>query len=190
MRLAIADPPYLGRANRWYGTGRGHGAGRGRPDSHPSAQDWDLLDTHLDLLARLEHDYDGWAYAGAPDSLPAIAHAIPAQAQVLVWHRGNAIPNGGRIRTTWEYVIARIPNGRTSRDSGLAVDDHLTAGIENRQRFVGAKPAAWTRWVLAVLGHTPGVDVVVDIFPGSGAITHTLDGLLDLGVSTTLTAHD
>lgn len=40
MKLAIADPPYLGRAARWYGDGSSpHGAPRPdrRADFHPDA---------------------------------------------------------------------------------------------------------------------------------------------------------
>ena len=36
--------------------------------------------------------------------------------------------------------------------------------------FVGAKPDAWTRWVLDMLGYQPGDDEVDDLFPGSGAV--------------------
>ena len=39
MKLAIADPPYLGRANRWYGDGCGDGNGVG---------DWESPDLVLD----------------------------------------------------------------------------------------------------------------------------------------------
>lgn len=178
MKLAIADPPYLGRANRWYGDGRGHAAGKGRAGSHTGAADWDQLDTHLDLITTLEAEYDGWAYAGAPDYLPLLTPALPRDTRTLIWHRGNAISSGARVRSTWEFVIVKIPAGRRAHGTGLAVDDVLHAGIETRRKFVGAKPAAWTRWVLAALGHQPGIDEVVDLFPGSGAITDALDGLL------------
>jgi len=35
----------------------------------------------------------------------------------------------------------------------------------------GAKPRAWTRWVLDMLGYDPDVDTVDDLFGGSGAVT-------------------
>jgi hypothetical protein len=71
--LAIADPPYLGRARRWYGNGRGHGGGSGRADRHADASMWDTATAHIALLARLVADFDGWAVAGAPDS-PQLYH--------------------------------------------------------------------------------------------------------------------
>lgn len=125
MRLAIADPPYLHRAERWYGAGRGHQAGKGRPDQHDDAAHWDQLDSHLELLTQLEEEYDGWAYAGAPDYLHLHTPALPPESRVMIWHRGNAIPSGARLRSTYEIVIVRVPDGRTAHGRGLAVDDVL-----------------------------------------------------------------
>lgn len=39
-----------------------------------------------------------------------------------------------------------------------------------RSGFVGAKPQAWTHWVLDCLGYQPDSDMVSDLFPGSGAV--------------------
>lgn len=38
--------------------------------------------------------------------------------------------------------------------------------------------AAWTTWVLDLLGYTPGEDTVDDLFPGSGAVAHAIEGRL------------
>lgn len=44
-----------------------------------------------------------------------------------------------------------------------------------RGGFVGAKPAAWTRWVLDAIGYEPGTDdEVTDLFHGSGAVAAEL----------------
>lgn len=180
MRYAIADPPYLGRANRWYGSGRGHRAGVVRADQHPDAARWDRLEAHLDLLGQLDAEYDGWAYAAAPDYEHLLQPALPAGVRRLVWVRGNATPSGARVRSTYEIVLVKIPEGRAAYGAGLAVDDVLLAGVENRHRFAGAKPAAWTRWVLAVLGYRPGDDERTDLFRGSGAVANAVDGLLSL----------
>ena len=66
MRLAIADPPYLGRAHRWYGGGRGPGRDREQterngkqPEPHPHVREWDRPETHIALLADLAGNYDG-----------------------------------------------------------------------------------------------------------------------------------
>lgn len=167
--LCIADPPYLGRATRWYGGGRGSGGGRHHaPDVHPAAATWDYASTHTELVAQLDREYDGWAIAATAASLTTYLAAAP-DARVLIWNITNAAPSGSRIHTTWEPVIVRIPPGRTSRAAGLVVKDTLTAAAP-RQGHVGQKPEAWTLWVLTVLGYTPDSDTITDLFPGSGAV--------------------
>lgn len=51
-----------------------------------------------------------------------------------------------------------------------AVPDVLIEPKRN-DGFAGAKPAAWTAWVLAAMSYDPTADEVVDLFPGSGAVT-------------------
>jgi hypothetical protein len=41
-------------------------------------------------------------------------------------------------------------------------------------RFIGAKPAAWTRWVLDAMTYDPESDEVFDMFHGSGSVTDAL----------------
>lgn len=184
MKLAIADPPYLGRANRWYGDGRGSQGGRHVADHHPDARAWDSAETHRDLVRRLCDEYDGWAVAAAPASLPvylgAVVGVVP---RVMVWHRRNAPPSGSRIGSMWEPVIVRVPDGRSAVGSGLHVSDVLDAPAP-RRGFAGSKPDAWTRWVLDALGYQPGVDDVDDLFAGSGAVASAADGMLALAAFT------
>lgn len=173
MRLVIADPPYLGRSRRWYGEGRGHSAGRGRADQHPEASRWDDPAAHVELVEQLHAEADGWAIASAPDSLPLyLAHA-PADVRVGVWVRGNAVPSGSRVRSLWEPVLVRVPDGRSAHGTAAGADDVLTAGVP-AGRFAGAKPHVWTHWVLGMLGYDPDADQVVDAFPGSGAVAYAV----------------
>lgn len=175
MRLAIADPPYLGRSERWYGTGRGSGRGLHKADTHPEAGIWDDPAAHRDLVARLDRDFDGWAIAAASDTLPMYLAAAPS-ATVAIWHKRNGMPSGSRIINRWEPVILRVPDSRLSRSAGLMVGDVLDAP-HRRSGFVGSKPPEWTAWILAMLGHHPD-DEVLDLFPGSGAVLAATDGLL------------
>lgn len=168
MRLAIADPPYLGRANRWYGTGRGSGGGRHAAPPHPQAAEWDHPERHARLVADLAQ-FDGWAIAAAASSLPVYLAAAPA-ARVLIWHMTNAAPSGSRVASRYEAVLVHVPPARRGRGSGAPrVSDVLTSSAP-RSGFVGSKPPAWTRWVLDALGYDPGADELVDLFPGSGAV--------------------
>lgn len=158
MLLAIADPPYLGRANRWYGSGRGHAGGIGRAAAHEAASDWDDPATHEALVARLEAEYDGWAIAASASSVQVYQSFLPADVRMCIWHKGNAIPSGSRVAGQWEPVFIRVPSGRSGHGTGAAVSDVLTAGISYRHNYVGSKPYAWTHCVL-------------DLFAGSGAVT-------------------
>lgn len=191
MRLAIADPPYppmLGerydlaggrartysrsRARRWYGDGaksEGDRAG----DNHPDAADWDDPARHRTLVTQLLDEYDGWALATTPDGL-AVYHPLPIPCRVMAWVKPNSIPGGHRIKSTWEAVILYPPRTRRIRRGGQ-VPDTLVASPP-LSGFVGAKPDAWTRWVLDALGHNPETDTVADLFPGSGAVSRVVGG--------------
>ena len=178
LRLAIADPPYLGRAVRWYGGGCGNGGATGPgPDNHPHAAEWDNPRAHVELVEMLVREYDGWAIACTPDSLKVYLEAAPDDIRVLAWHRRNAPPSGARVRACWEPVVAYIPPERRARScGGLAVNDVLDVPA-GRTRFAGAKPIEWTTWVLTALGYQDGDDVV-DLFPGSGAVSAAIGALL------------
>lgn len=78
MLLAIADPPDLGRANRWYGSGHGHRGGTGRAAAHKAASEWDDPATHQELVTRPEAEYDGWAIAASASSVQVYQSLLPA----------------------------------------------------------------------------------------------------------------
>ena len=195
MRLAIADPPYpplfgerhdtadgvprlttRSRALRWYGDGPRSATDSAPADFHPEAAAWDDLGEHRALLLRLVDEFDGWAIATTPDGLQAY-FPLPVSARILAWHKPNGIPGAGHILSRWEPVIVFTPEGRRSRTDGPQVSDVLTARPP-AQGFAGAKPAEWTRWVLAALGYDPAADELVDLFPGSGAVAAAADGML------------
>ena len=172
MKLAIADPPYLGCADRWYGSGRANGGGRGRASNHPAAAEWDDPARHTQLVHDLDREYDGWAVAMNAHSLGIYAAAVdlsPASGyRIGAWVKPNRVPSGSRIAQSWEPVLFHVPRPRRAHGTGVAVDDSIRAAAPCTG-FAGAKPAAWTRWVLDILGYQDG-DEVADIFPGSGAV--------------------
>ena len=184
MRLAIADPPYLGRAELWYGgkgrakqgsAGRACGRGDLAGEYHPDAARWDDPETHNRLMLDLEADYDGWAMAASAKTITQLD--IPRRARIAIWQVTNAIPDGSRVRSTWEPVIVRVPEGRRAHGTGPMVADVLTAA-HPMANFVGTKPVAWTHWVLDMLGYRSDEDELVDIFPGSGAVGRAAEVLL------------
>ena len=52
--------------------------------------------------------------------------------------------------------------------------DVVSANITLKRGLTGAKPEAFCRWMFAVLGMQPG-DELVDLFPGTGAVTQAYE---------------
>jgi hypothetical protein len=196
MRLAIADPPYLGKSEMWYGErptaalnvggaiGVAPGGHRGRnggaaskADQHPDAATWDDPATHEALVRRLVAEYDGWAVALLPDNLFEYLEWVPRDTRIAVWHDARTMPTGSHPRRRWEAVlVGRCPGRRRVTDVPLAVGDVLMCAHPGNVpgSFAGEKPRPWTEWVLAMLGYCPTHDTVDDLFHGSGAIANTL----------------
>ena len=187
MRLAIADPPYLGRAAVWYGGGMSKSqrskrdGGRSncgtRPaDNHPDAAEWDDPVRHEELVLQLIDNYDGFVIAMAHDNLRDYLSFVPrgVPVRVAIWTKTQPMPSGARIMNVYEPVLVRIPDGRRdSEGAGQCVADSVRIPRLN-SGFAGAKPPAWTRWCLDMLGFDPIVDEVDDLFPGSGAVAAEL----------------
>lgn len=177
-KLCIADPPYLGRAVRWYGVGGcGDGGGKGQADQHPDAKEWDNPARHQQLIHDLERDYDGWAVAMSVHSLSTYLNVVETESRngirVCVWHKPASITSGNRITNSWEPVLIRVPSDRKGWKSGLARTKDVLTADPLRSGFRGAKPSEWTNWVLDLLGYRDG-DEVTDLFHGSGAVTNAL----------------
>ena len=84
------------------------------------------------------------------------------------------MPSGARVMNVYEPVIVRIPEGRKS-STGCDIfprDSVTIARINNG--FPGAKPTAWTQWILDMLGYDAETDTVDDLFEGSGAVKNAL----------------
>jgi hypothetical protein len=181
MRLAIADPPYppfvgsggkKNRASRWYGTGQR--SKRDKPaDVHPEATHWDDPANHRTLLEGLVAEYDGWAIATSPDGIAAYG-VLPTATRIMAWVKPNAQPGAHRLRSNWEAVILYPPVGRRSNRNGVgSISDVLVEPVT--RGFIGAKPAAWTDWVLDALSYDPETDELIDLFPGSGAVSASIE---------------
>ena len=177
LTYCIADPPYLGRAERWYGpTGCGIANGKGRASSHEGAHLYDEKKTHHELVETLNRDYDGWAIAMSVHSLSTYLSIVETDSRngirVAVWNKPSAVTSGSRIVNNWEPVLLKVPKSRRGHKKGLTCHDVLTCNPP-RNGFIGAKPIEWTRWVLKMLG-VQDQDEVIDMFPGSGMVTIAL----------------
>lgn len=163
-RVAVADPPYLGRAARYYsasGWSFGTKERKRRPDveHHDDAELWDRVSTWAALIRQL-NDFDAWALALSSDSLRHILPLCPVQTRIAAWHVSNYPPGSAGVVSSWEPVLLR---GYAT--SGPVVKDALLSAAPRRD-FIGSKPDSWWRWILAMLD-VDDADEVVDLFPGS-----------------------
>lgn len=169
-RLAYADPPYPGNAYLY----------RGHPDYAGEVD-------HAELLSRLA-TYDGWALSTSARALPnvlalAVAQGLPVR--VAAWIRGVRPNATARYPINgWEpvvYVPVASGPGDVGHDASCGTGatrrvDVLQHGVTPMLtlpgRVIGAKPAAFCRWIFDLVGATPH-DHLDDLFPGSGIVART-----------------
>lgn len=180
MKLAIADPPYLGKAELLYGATPIPDNPSGtvdqirKADVHNDAYIWDDPSTHKQMVADLVDRFDGFAIAMLPDNLYEYLQWVPRDTRVAVWHDNNVMPTGSHPRRRWEAVLVSRPKGRRRvNDVAVPVGDVLSVP-HGKGHFAGRKPRQWTEWVLAMMGYCPTHDTVEDLFAGSGAVSATL----------------
>ncbi|HXJ29495.1 MAG TPA: hypothetical protein VNG35_02590 [Gemmatimonadales bacterium] len=161
MRVAFADPPYVGQAARHY---RHEASYAGEVD-------------HAALLARLGAEFpDGWALSCSSPSLRLLLPLCPEDVRVAAWVKPfHAFKKGVRPAYAWEPVLFR--GGRNSGQppppkGGRATTprDWVSANITLRCGLVGVKPEAFCYWLFDLLGLKRGDDLV-DLFPGTGAVS-------------------
>lgn len=157
LRLAYADPPYLGCCGLYDHFHGDHG------------WCWDEVETHRSLIARLQLEFpDGWAMSASSPSLRSILPLCPEDVRVAAWVKPFASfkPNVNPAYT-WEPVIFR--GGRKRDRTQATTRDHVSAPITLKKGLTGAKPPAFCSWLFDLLG-AESQDEFVDLFPGTGAI--------------------
>jgi hypothetical protein len=111
--------------------------------------------------------------ATTPDGISAYG-ALPTGTRIGAWVRMNAQPGAHRMRSCWEAVLLRPPDSRISNRGPGMVPDVLVEPMPNHSTFRGAKPRRWVEWVLECMTYDPDTDEVIDLFPGSGAVSDAL----------------
>lgn len=173
MRLAYADPPYLGNCRLY---------------DHDHGNDglcWDDLTTHKLLIERLQADYyDGWALSASSPSLQTILPLCPPNVRIAAWVKPFCVfKKGVRPAYAWEPVLfvgGRNPSSGYKHpppEKGgkqTTPKDFVSANITLKKGLIGAKPEAFCRWILEVLNVKPE-DTLVDLFPGTGVMDRVLD---------------
>lgn len=149
-RFAYADPPYPGHAWRY----RDQSTYAGEVDHQALVKS--LVDARL----------IGWALSTSSAALREVLQLCPPGARVLPWVKPNP-PTGAGLCVRWEPLI--VVGGRTTPHP---VKDWLQAAPARGgdSDLVGRKPLAFAAFLFEVLGMGAG-DELVDLFPGSGAIS-------------------
>lgn len=156
MKIAYADPPYVGCAARHY-------------KDHP---DYAGEVDHVALIERL-NEFDAWALSLHSPSLKTILPLCPDDSRVGAWVKPWSVWKPGvTVAYAWEPVIFR--GGRKRRRSELTERDWVSANAvmfrrNDKHQTKGSKPEAFCFWLFEVLGMQPG-DEFHDLFPGSGAV--------------------
>lgn len=161
MRVAYADPPYLGLAAKFYGK------------LHPEAAEYDKPETHQRLIERLCDEFDCWAMSLHTPTLRTILPMCPEDVRVGAWVKPFAsFKKGVGVAYTWEPVIVR--GGRRRLLTQPTVRDHLSENITLRRGFQGAKPDRFCYWLFEWMNLEPE-DEFSHLFHGSGAVARAWD---------------
>jgi hypothetical protein len=150
MRVAYADPPYIGQAKKHYA-------------HDPRCAEVD----HAELIAKLD-GYDAWALSLSSPTLRIILPMCPEDVRVMAWVKPFASfkPNVNPAYA-WEPVIVR--GGRKRGRDEPTARDWVSCNITLKKGLSGAKPEAFCFWLFDVLGMLAG-DEFHDIFPGTGGV--------------------
>jgi hypothetical protein len=161
MKVAYADPPYLGLAAKFYG------------HLHPDAAAYDKPETHQALIDRLCDEFEAWALSLHSPSLRQILPMCPADVRVMAWVKPFAsFKPGVGVAYAWEPLIVR--GGRRRDRTQQTVRDWCAVPITLRRGFTGAKPDAVAWWLFDVL-NLRASDNFADLFPGSGAVSRAYE---------------
>jgi hypothetical protein len=169
MRVALADPPYIGQARKHYAK---EAAADGRVASEVD---------HRALLADLM-GFEAWALCLSAPTLEEMLHLArevcgPNVVRVGAWVKPFAsFKPGVNPGYCWEPVLfhggrklgREVPTVRDYLHTPVA--DWVSSPITLRRGVSGAKPDAFSYWIFDLLGLEPG-DEFHDLFPGSGAVS-------------------
>ncbi len=154
MIVAYADPPYPGKSAKHY---------RHRPDYAGEVN-------HAALIERLVSEFpDGWALSTNSTALRTLLPLCPTDVRVGAWVKPNAMykKNVNPVYA-WEPLLFR---GGRHHGKDFVLDWVRTPAFMWASRSVkGRKPEEFAFWLFRMLNLREG-DTLVDLFPGSGAVT-------------------
>jgi len=155
MKLAYADPPYIGQAKRHY-------------NHDPSGIPAKEVD-HVELIHNLIAKYDGWALSASSPSIPEICSILSEEKcsyRIAAWVKTFCSwKPTHRVQYTWEPVFF-VPVRDKGSKSVPSVRDFVSCRITTKKGTHGAKPDEFNDWIINLLGYQIG-DSLVDLYPGT-----------------------
>lgn len=146
MRIAYADPPYIGCANLY-----------------PENEEVD----HAELISELMK-YEGWALSTHVPGLRFLLSICPDEIRIGAWVKpwSSFKPNVNPAYA-WEPVI--FYGGRKRGRELPTLRDWVSVNATIQKGTIGAKPKEFCYWIFEMLGMNSD-DELVDLFPGSEAV--------------------
>lgn len=148
MKVAYADPPYIGQGKRY-------------PEKCEVDQEG--------LINSMTHFYQCWALSCSSPSLQKLLSYCPPDVRVAAWVKPfcSFKPNVNPAYA-WEPVIFWHP---CKRDRAIdTVRDWVSVNITLKKGLVGAKPPEFCYWLFELLG-LEAADEFCDLYPGTGVVT-------------------
>ena len=156
MKIAYADPPYIGCAHLY--------------KNHP---DYAGEVDHAALISRLENEYDGWVLhaSATPASMAVLAPlALASGARWMCWVKGfAAFKKNVSVAYAFEPVLVKAAR-KPVVSKRLVMRDWIQESITLKRGLTGAKPEAVCHWAFEMVGARPE-DELCDLFPGTGAVS-------------------
>lgn len=161
MRFGYADPPYPGQSAKHYA-------------EHP---DFGGEVDHAELISRMESEYDGWLLHTSSSTLQGVLALCPPGLRVFAWVKPfAAFKRNVSPAYAWEPVIVKPlrkaePN---QRPDSPVMRDWFSESITLKKGLTGAKPEKVCHWLFEACGlHAD--DQLLDLFPGTGAVSRAWD---------------
>ena len=156
MRVAYADPPYIGQSAKHY---------RDHPD-YAGEVDHRILFGHLKA-------FDGWVLHASSPSLAEVLHAAEWMGmkdyRVMAWVKPfAAFKRNVPVAYAWEPVLVK-PCRKPVVAGRMVMRDWISEPITMKRGLTGAKPEAVCWWAFEVAGMTAD-DELIDLYPGTGAV--------------------
>lgn len=159
MKIGYADPPYPGQSRRHY-------------KNHP---DYAGEVDHEVLIKNLQKEFDGWVLHTSSVALNIILPIVP-DARILAWVKPfAAFKRNVPVAYAWEPVLIKpcrkpIIDKRYREELNIVSRDWLAKSITLKKGLTGVKPERLCWWLFYVIGADLN-DELIDLFPGTGAVT-------------------